>query len=57
MLAAEGQFYTLRGMPQIQTTEETTRERKTYMACANNCPYRVFSLGLSRFGLLLEGAW
>ena len=56
MLAAEGQFYTLRGMPRYRQRKKQRGSGNLICHVLNNRLYRVFSLGLGTFGSLLEGA-
>ena len=56
MLAAEGQFYTLRGMPRYRQRQIQLGSGNLIWHVLNNRLYLVFSVELGTFGLLLEGA-
>ena len=56
MLAAKGQFYTLRDMPRYRQRKKRLGSGNLIWHVLNNYLYRVFSIELDTFGLLLEGA-
>ena len=56
MLAAEGQFYTLRDMPRYRQRQKQLGSGNLIWHVPNNRLYSVFSVELGTFGLLLEGA-
>ena len=57
MLAAKGQFYTLRGMPRYRQRQKQLGSGNLIWHVLNNRLYLVFSVELGTFGLLLEGEW